>query len=270
MSVDTVRPVAALAPAARERRCSGAGVSTFRRAVVDQLRMHASSPVAILATLAMPCVIALVVHDTAGSSRGTSAGLAVGSAGVGMLDSVIVLIVFSFLSEKNWRTLLSPLGSPIGFLPVLLGRLTGIALQSTTALPGTLLVLGGVWGLEDDFSWARWAVGGATIALATTSVVGLLGLAVLRFPYSSGMTNGLTGLAIAPSALIVPAAALPVPLRLVANVLPQSHAMAWVRGGGDAELALTVVLTAGFGLVLVGALRRIEHAARRRALALEA
>ena len=242
--------------------------ATFRRAVADQLRMHASSPMAIFATLALPCVIAFLVHDTAGGR--TTTDLAVGAAGIGMLDSVIVLVVFSFMSEKHWRTLPGALGSPLGLVPVLLGRLAGIAVQSLTALPGTFVVLVAFWGLDGGFRWTRWIVGGLLLAAATTAVVGLLGLAVLRFRYSSGMTNGLTGLVMAFSALIVPASALPRPVRALSALLPQSHVMAWVRGGSATGLLLATGLTVVFLAGSVLALRRLEFSARRLALPLEA
>lgn len=256
------------APPVSVPRRSGAA-ATFRRAVVDQLRLHASSPTAIFSTLALPCVIAFLVHDSSPPGTRTTTDLAVGSAGIGMLDSVIVLVVFSFMSEKHWRTLPHALGGPVGLVPVLLGRLAGIAVQSLTALPGTCLILVGLWGLDGSFRWARWLVGGLLLAAATTSVVGLLGLAVLRFRYSSGMTNGLTGLVMALSALIVPPSALPGPVRALSTVLPQSHVMAWVRGGSVTSLLLAVVLTAVFVAVTVAALRRLEFSARRLALPLE-
>jgi hypothetical protein len=141
--------------------------------------------------------------------------------------------------------------------------------QSLTALPGTFLILLVCWGIDPAFSWTRWIVGGVVLAAATTSVVALLGLAVLRFPYSSGMTNGLTGLVMVFSALIVPPTALPRPLRLLSALLPQSQVMAWVRGGPATRLLLAIGLTVVFCAILVGALRRLEVSARRRALPLE-
>ncbi len=154
------------APVRRPRTGSGA---TYARAVVDQLRMHATSPMAIFSTLAMPCVFAFVVHANAtrGFSRHTTSDMAVGSAGIGMLDSIIVLVLFSMMGEKQWKTLYAALGSPGGLVPVVLGRLTGTAVQSLTALPGTLIVLGLLFGVDGGFDWTRWLVGGVLLAFAT-------------------------------------------------------------------------------------------------------
>jgi ABC-type polysaccharide/polyol phosphate export permease len=232
--------------------------------------MQALSPLAVLATLFMPGVFAFILHRNANSIDHVSSALAVGCAGVGMLDSIIVLVVFSLLGEKQWRTLSTVLGSPAGLAPVVLGRLVGIAVQLLATLPGTLVILALLWGIDARFDWWRWAIGGVLLALSTTAVVGLLGFAVLRYPYSPGMTNGLTGLVMAFSALIVPVSALPGPVRSVAAILPQSHVMTWVRSGGVAQFLLAVVLTAGYVGLVVASMRRVEMIARNRALALEA
>ncbi|MFF9018212.1 ABC transporter permease [Streptomyces sp. NPDC014870] len=248
------------------------GLPTFRRAIVDQIRMHASSPMAVFSTLAMPCVFAFIVHSSAKNGSGpseTTSDMAVGSAGIGMLDAIIVLVVFSLMDEKQWKTLYSALASPGGLVPVVLGRLTGIAAQSLTALPGTFVILALLWGIDGGFSWGRWLVGGVVLAFATSAVVGLLGFAVLRYPYSAGMTNGLTGLVLALSALIVPQSALPGPVRAVSLLLPQSHAMSWVRGGSWTELLSAVALTAVYCGLVVLSVRRVEQVARRHALPLE-
>lgn len=258
--------------APRTRR-PGTGVgATYARAVVDQLRMHATSPMAVFSTLAMPCVFAFVVHAnaTSGFSHETTSDAAVGSAGIGMLDSIIVLVLFSLLGEKQWRTLYGALGSPGGLGPVVLGRLTGTALQSLVSLPGTLVVLGLMFGIDSGFAWGRWLVGGVLLAFATASMIGLLGFAVLRFPFSAGMTNGLTGLIMALSALIVPQSALPGPVQALALIVPQSHVMAWIRGGGADQLVAAVALTGFFCVLVVLAVRRLEKTVRRDALPLEA
>ncbi|GAA5044968.1 ABC transporter permease [Streptomyces similanensis] len=255
----------------RQGAWQGTG-ATFARAVVDQLRMHATSPMAIFSTLAMPCVFAFVVHANAtdGFSRRTTGDMAVGSAGIGMLDSVIVLLLFSLLGEKQWKTLYAALGSPGGLVPVVLGRLTGTALQSVTALPGTLIVLGLLFGIDDGFDWVRWLVGGVMLSFATASVIGLLGFAVLRFPFSAGMTNGLTGLVMALSALIVPQSALPAPVQKLAMIMPQAHVMSWIRGAGPEQLLEAVALTGFFCALVVLAVQRLETTVRRNALPLEA
>jgi hypothetical protein len=248
-------------------------VRTFLRAAADQLRMQALSPLAILATLAMPCVFAFVVHSdmtTSRASGGLPGDIAVGSAGIGMLDSIIVLVVFSLLGEKRWKTLYAALGSPGGLVPVVIGRLTGIVVQSLTALPGTIVVLALLWGINGSFPWGRWLVGGLLLAPATGAVVGLLAVAVLRFPYSAGMTNGLVALVIALSALIVPQSALPGPVQKIALLLPQAHIMYWVRGGPASAIAVAVLLTLGYGALVVLLVRRVENTARRQALPLEA
>ncbi|RSM61968.1 hypothetical protein DMB66_23175 [Actinoplanes sp. ATCC 53533] len=245
---------------------------TYVRSVVDQLRMHASSPMAIFSTLAMPCVFGFIIHSNAtagGKDVGLMSDLAVGSAGIGMLDSIIVLVVFSLMGEKQWKTLQAALGSPQGLTPVILGRLSGIALQSLTALPGTLILLVVLWGVDDSFDWGRWAVGGVLLAFATAAVAGLLAVVILRFPFSSGMTNGLTGLVLAISALLVPRSALPSGLREISLFLPQAHVMGWVRGGSWNELAVAVALTAIYGGIVAALIRRVEFVARRRALPLE-
>ncbi|MFI2642828.1 hypothetical protein [Streptomyces sp. NPDC018610] len=260
------------APAARSRGGRTGSGATFARAIVDQLRMHATSPMAIFSTLAMPCVFAFVIHAnaTSGFSHDTTGDMAVGSAGIGMLDSIIVLVLFSMLGEKQWKTLNAALGSPGGLVPVVLGRLTGTALQSLTALPGTLIVLGLLFGIDGSFDWVRWLVGGVLLAFATASVIGLLGFAVLRFPFSAGMTNGLTGLIMALSALIVPQSALPAPVRKLALIMPQSHVMAWIRGAGPERLLAAVLLTGFFCALVVLAVHRLENTVRRTALPLEA
>ncbi|MEU3608353.1 ABC transporter permease [Streptomyces sp. NPDC035033] len=246
--------------------------NTFLRSVADQLRMHATSPVAILGTLALPCVFAFVIHsnrtDVAGSP-GTTSDLAVSSAGIGILDSAIVLVVLSLLGEKQWKTLYAALGSPGGLVPLVLGRLTGIAVQTLVAVPGTFAVLALLWGLDGTFAWGRWLAGGALLTLATTAVVGLLAVAVLRFPYSSGMVNGLSGLVMALSALVVPQSALPAPVQAVSQLLPQAHVMAWVRGGPAGDVAVALALTAVYAAVVVLLVRRVEHTARRRAVPME-
>ncbi|NEB74305.1 ABC transporter permease [Streptomyces sp. SID14478] len=245
---------------------------TFARALRDQLRMHATSPMAIFSTLAMPCVFAFIVNRNATGSEhvaGMNSGLAVGTAGVGMLDSIIVLVVVSMMGEKKWKTLYAALGSPGSLVPVVLGRLAGTALQSLTALPGTLVILAVMWGIGEAFDWVRWIVGGVLLAASTASLVGLLGFAVLRYPYSAGMTNGLTGLVMALSALIVPQSALPGPVAKLAMLLPQSHAMAWVRGGNSIQVLWAVLLTALYSGLVVLSIKRLEKTARDQALPLE-
>ncbi|WP_433498660.1 hypothetical protein ACQP1K_27925 [Sphaerimonospora sp. CA-214678] len=246
--------------------------STFLRSAVDQFRMHATSPIAILSTLALPCVFAFVIHSSrAGSTgpTGTTSDLAVGSAGIGILDSAIVLVVLSLLGEKQWKTLYAALGSPGGMVPLVLGRLTGIAVQTLVTVPGAFVVLILIWGLDDGFAWGRWLVGGVLLAVSTTAVVGLLAVAVLRLPYSSGMVNGLTGLIMALSALVVPQSALPESVQVLAQSMPQAHVMTWVRGGSAGSLATAVALTVGYAVVVVLLLRRVEYSARRRAVPME-
>jgi hypothetical protein len=228
---------------------------------------------AIFATVAMPCVFAFVVYSNTTPGQGSNdltSGVSVGSAGIGMLDSIIVLVVVSLMTEKQWKTLHPALGSPSGMTPVVLGRLTGAAAQSLVALPGTFVILALLWGIDEHFAWTRWIAGGVALAISTAAVVGLLAFAVLRFTYSAGMTNGLTSLIMALSALIVPQSALPAPVRAVASILPQSHVMAWVRGGDPAQLFLAAALTTVYGALIVLSIRRVEYLARRRALPLEA
>jgi len=245
---------------------------TFSRSVVDQLRMHATSPMAVFGTLALPCVFAFIVQtnraDGAGAS-GITTDVAVGSAGIGVLDSAILLVVISLLGEKQWKTLYAALGSPGGIAPLVLGRLTGIALQTLVAVPGTLAVLALLWGVDTGFDWSRWLVGGVLLTVSTMAVIGLLAVAVLRFPYSSGMVNGLTGLVLALSALLVPQSALPGPVRALAQLMPQAHVMSWVRDGSGADLVLALGLTVAYAAVVVLLIRRVEHSARRRAVPLE-
>jgi hypothetical protein len=227
---------------------------------------------AVFKSLAFPCAFAFVIHSNMAPGRGyedVSADVSVGTAGIGMLDSIIVLVVFSLLGEKQWKTLYAALGSPGGLAPVVLGRLTGIAVQSLIALPGTFVILALIWGVDGGFAWSRWLVGGVLLALATASVVGLLAVAVLRFPYSAGMTNGLTGLIMALSALVVPQSALPGPVQAVAVLLPQSHVMAWVREGSAADLGIAGLLTLGYAVLVVLLVQRLETAARRESLPLE-
>jgi ABC-type polysaccharide/polyol phosphate export permease len=250
----------------------GLTLPTYVRSIVDQLRLHATSPMAIFSTLAMPCVFAFVVHTNmaaGAASRDVTSDMAVGSAGIGMLDAIIVLVVISLMGEKQWKTLHAALGSPSGLVPVVLGRLTGTAIQSLTALPGTLLILVLFLGVDGNFSWFRWLVGGVVLAVATASVVGLLGFAILRFPYSAGMTNGLTSLVLALSALLVPQSALPGPVQRISLLLPQSHVMDWVRGASLTELLVSLGLTVVYSILIVLLIRRIEYLARRSALSLE-
>ncbi|MGA5699820.1 hypothetical protein [Peterkaempfera bronchialis] len=240
--------------------------------MLDQFRMHATSPMAVFGTLAMPCVFAFVIHSNRAhgtGAAGTTSDMAVGSAGIGVLDSAIVLVVLSLLGEKQWKTLYAALGSPGGMVPLVLGRLSGIAVQTLIAVPGTFAVLALLWGVDDSFAWSRWLVGGVLLTLATMSVVGLLAAAVLRFPYSSGMVNGLTGLVMALSALVVPQSALPGPVRALAQLMPQAHVMAWVRGGSAGSLALALALTAGYAVLVVLLIRRVEYSARRDAVPME-
>lgn len=246
--------------------------STFLRSVVDQFRMHATSPVAVLSTLALPCVFAFVIDSNRAEQTGpagTTSDLAVGTAGIGILDCAIVLVVLSLLGEKQWKTLYAALGSPGGMVPLVLGRLTGIAVQTLITVPGTFVALILLWGIDDGFAWGRWLVGGMLLAVSTTAVIGLLAVAVLRLPYSSGMVNGLTGLIMALSALVVPESALPKPVQAIAQLMPQAHVMTWVRGGSAGSLATAVALTVGYTVVVVLLLRRVEHSARRRAVPLE-
>lgn len=247
------------------------GLLTYRQAAVDQLRMHALTPMSIFSTLAMPCVVAFIIQSNEGHghARGATTALAVGAAGVGMLDSAIVSIVVGLLGEKQWGTLYAALGSPVGIVPVVMGRLSGMAVQSAITLPGTLGFLALLWGIDGHFNWVRWIIGGLVLTFCTVSVLGLLGCAVLRFAYSAGMTNGLTGLLIALSALVVPRSAAPAPVAAIASLLPQSHVMGWVRGGGLDEMAIAIALGVTYCGLIIAALRRVERSARRLALPLE-
>jgi ABC-type multidrug transport system permease subunit len=247
------------------------GLFTYRQAAVDQLRMNALTPMSIFSTLAMPCVVAFIIqsHEGHGHARGTTTALAVGVAGVGMLDSVIISVVIGLLGEKQWKTLYAALGSPVGLVPVVMGRLSGMAVQSAVTLPGAFAFLALLWGIDGHFNWVRWIIGGLVLTFCTVSVMGLLGCAVLRFAYSAGMTNGLIGLFIALSALVVPRSAMPAPVAGVASLLPQSHVMGWVRGGGVDELAIAIGLGVIYCGLIIVAMRRVEQSARRLALPLE-
>ncbi len=243
-------------------------IATIQRSAIDQMRMQASSPIALLSALLMPVVFAYIVHGHTGAE--TDASFATGIAGVGFLDALIVLVVISLLAEKQWRTLGAALGSPHGMVPVILGRLAGMTAQALVSLPGTTLVLALLWGVEADFDWFRWLVGGVALAVATTSVVGLMAFVLLRYPVSPGMTNGLVGILMSLGALLVPEAALPGPVRVLAWVIPQSHVMAWVRGAGDVRLLVALVLTAITIAVMVLLLRHLERVVRARSISLEA
>lgn len=242
-------------------------VAIGARVALDQLRTQATSPLSLLAALAMPAVFAFVLHSHAPGRA--DAGAAVGIAGIGMLNAVIVDLLVALSSEKQWRTLNPALGSPGGLAPLVVGRLVGIAGQALISLPGTLLVLWLMWGISADFDWARWIVGGLGLALATTAVVGLMAYFLLRFPTSPGMTNGLAGILIALGALLVPGSALPTFMRWLAWALPQSHVMAWVRGAHVTELGLAAVLCGVFLAAILVSIRRVERAARGRAISLE-
>ncbi|RGC68151.1 hypothetical protein C5N14_14630 [Micromonospora sp. MW-13] len=243
-------------------------VRTALRAAVDQLRMQGLSPLALLSGVALPCVFAYVLHSYRGGR--TDAELAVGVAGLGILDALVVLVTLGFLAEKSWKTLQPALGSPGGLAPIVLGRLLGMGVQSLLSIPGTLVFLVAMWGLAPRFDWPRWLVGTAVLAVATTSVMGLLGFVVLRFPFSPGMTNGIVGLVLSLSALLAPVSALPAVLRAPAWVLPQSQVMAWVRGGGTGHLLLGCLLSVVAAVAVVGLIRLLERSARRQSLSLEA
>lgn len=243
---------------------------TFGRAVVDQLRMNALRPMAVFSALGLPAVFVLVISSSAQrGAGGATTEIAVGSAGIGMLHSIITMVVLGLLGEKQWKTLYAALGSPLGLVPVVLGRLAGIAVQSLVALPAMVLLSALMFDVNRGFAWTRWLVGGMLLAFATVSVVGLLGFVVLRLPYSPGMTNGILGLLVALSALVVPLSALPGPVRLVAVVLPQAHAMAWVRSGATSEALAAFGLAIGYCGLIVIALHRLEWITRRRGLPLE-
>ncbi|WP_405901920.1 hypothetical protein OG696_00850 [Streptomyces sp. NBC_00656] len=242
--------------------------ATTWRAAGDQIRMQASSPVALLAGLIMPVVFAVILHSY--SSAAVDPAFAVGIAGIGYLDALIVLVVVSLLGEKQWRTLTPALAAPYGIVPVVLGRLAGMTVQALVSLPGTLLPLALLWGLAPGFDWLRWLVGGATLALATTSVVGLMAFVVLRFPFSPGMTNGLVGLLLALGSLLVPRDALPPVIRQLSWLMPQSHVMSWVRGADAGSLAVSFGLTAVSLAIVVGLVLRLQQAVRDHAIPLEA
>jgi hypothetical protein len=230
--------------------------------------MQASSPIALLSALLMPVVFAYVVHGHTGTA--TDASFATGIAGVGFLDALIVLIVVSLLAEKQWRTLDVALGSPHGMVPVILGRLAGMTVQALISLPGTTVVLALLWGVQPGFAWSRWLVGGVVLAVATTSVVGLMAFVLLRYPVSPGMTNGLVGILMSLGALLVPERALPGPVRVLAWLTPQSHAMAWVRGAGDIRLLMALALSAIAIAGMVLLIRYLERVVRARSISLEA
>ncbi|MEU1470987.1 hypothetical protein ABZ434_22490 [Streptomyces sp. NPDC005761] len=242
--------------------------ATTWRAAGDQIRMQASSPVALLAGLIMPLVFAVILHSY--RSAAVDPAFAVGIAGIGYLDALIVLVVVSLLGEKQWRTLTPALAAPYGIVPVVLGRLAGMTVQALVSLPGTLLPLALLWGLTPGFDWLRWLVGGAALALATTSVVGLMAFVVLRFPFSPGMTNGLVGLLLALGSLLVPRDALPPVIRQLSWLMPQSHVMGWVRGAGAGSLAVSFGLTAVSLAIVVGLVLRLQQAVRDHAIPLEA
>ncbi|HEY1619157.1 MAG TPA: hypothetical protein VGG25_16160 [Streptosporangiaceae bacterium] len=243
-------------------------IATARRAATDQIAAQAISPLTLLAALAMPCVVAFIVHGYAGGK--TSTGLAAGIAGIGILDTVVMLIIVGMLGEKQWRTLEPALASPGGLVPLVLGRLAGMAVQSLISIPGTLLILGLLWGISPAFSWGRWLAGCLALAVATTAVAGLLTFVVLRYPFSPGMANGLVGVFMSLGALLVPASAFPPAVRLLAWLMPQSHVMAWVRGGGPGQLLIAALLS---GAALTGvflSVRGVERAARLHAISLGA
>lgn len=245
---------------------------TFARSTLDQLRMHALSPMAVFSTLGIPSVFAVVIHSAAPAgrpARGATTELAVGTAGIGMVSSMVAILVISLLGEKQWRALYAALGSPSGLTPVILGRLAGMTVQSLVALPGTLVVLVALFRLDSHFSWTRWLAGGVLLAVSTASVAALLCFVVLRYPYSPGMTNGIPGLLVAVSALVVPASALPGPVRAIARILPQPYVMQWVRGGGAAEVGAALAIAALYCCLVVLAVRRVEATARRKAIPLE-
>ncbi|TDD07744.1 ABC transporter permease [Nonomuraea deserti] len=241
---------------------------TACRAAIDQIRTQAVSPMSLLAALAMPAVFAFILYSH--TATHTDAATAVGIAGIGMLNAVIVDLLVSLSGEKRWKTLYPALSSPGGLIPLVVGRLVGVAVQSLISLPGTLLMLTLIWGMSPNFDWSRWFLGGLCLAVATTALVGLLSYSLLRFPSSPGMTNGLTGVLIALSTLLVPSTALPPFMQPIAWLVPQSHVMAWVHGGAVAELATALSQSTLIYLVILLSVRRVEHAARARAIPLEA
>lgn len=241
---------------------------TAWRAAVDQLRMQALKPIALLSGLGLPCVYAYLLHGFRGGR--TDAELAVGIAGLGILDALVVLVALGLLSEKGWKTLQPALGSPGGLAPLVLGRLLGMGIQSLLSIPGTLAFLFAMWGIAPGFAWGRWLAGTLLLAAALTSVTGLLGYVVLRFPFSPGMTNGIVGLVLSLSALLAPVSALPAVLRPIAWVLPQTQVMAWVRGGAATHLIYAGALTVVAATAVVLAVRLLERSVRRHDIPLEA
>ena len=241
---------------------------TVLRSAADQLRMQGTSLMALLSGLAVPCVYAYILHSYRGGR--TDAELAVGIAGVGLIDALVVLIVIGLLAEKKWKTLEPALSTPGGLAPVVLGRLLGMGVQSTMSIPGTLLFLVALWGLEPGFSVLRWLLGTVLLAVASTSVAGLLGYVVLRFPFSPGMTNGLVGLTIAVSTLLAPGSSLPPVLSRLTWFLPQAQVMTWVRGGTAGHLGLALIISAISVVLVYTLLRSLEWTVRTRSIPLEA
>jgi hypothetical protein len=241
--------------------------ATAARSAWDQFRTQAISPLSLLAALATPLVLAFVVQSYAGG-RATPA-IAVGVAGVGMVSAIIVDQLGALMSERRWRTLPVALGSPTGMVPVVLGRLAGVAAQSLVSLPGTLLMLAVLWGLSSPFDWLTWAVGGVCLAATMSAVVGLLAYFLLRYPLSPGMTNGLAGILIALGTLLAPSSALPEPLVVLSWLLPPSHVMAWVTGAGAFHLAIAGAEIAIAYTIIYASMRRVERLARRDPALLE-
>lgn len=234
----------------------------------DQIKMQGNGPVALIAGLFMPMIFAMILHSY--NAGAVDAAFAVGIAGVGYLDAMIVLVVVSLLGEKQWQTLGPALAAPYGLVPVVLGRLAGITVQALMSLPGTLMPLALLWGLKPGFDWIRWLAGGVGLALATMSLVGLMALVVLRFAFAPGMTNGLAGLLLALGALLVPREALPPLIRQLSWLMPQSHVMTWIHGGGLGNVALAFGLTMTLLAALVILIRRLERVVRELAIPLEA
>jgi ABC-2 type transport system permease protein len=224
-----------------------------------ELRVMWTDPSTVIFVIVMPLIMVALMKElfatslrAEGFTGANGSEFAVPAMAVGFAAFSVGYSGFSFFREHGWSTWDRLRATPASSVDIMVGKVLPTVGVTFVQL-GLLFLLGGpLFGLDVTGSWMALVLLSAVLALAL-SAFGMLVTAVAKTMNQLNAIGSVGGMAMAMlGGAWVPVALMPGWAQAVAPLLPTYWAMEGFRdvileGGGVADVALPVVMMAGFG-----------------------
>lgn len=224
-----------------------------------ELRVMWTDPSTVIFVIVMPLIMVALMKElfatalqAEGFESANGSEFAVPAMAVGFAAFSVGYSGFSFFRDHGWGTWDRLRATPASSVDIMVGKVLPMVGVTFVQLSLLFLLGGPLFGLDITGSWMALFLLAAVLALAL-SAFGMLVTAVAKTMNQLNAIGSVGGMAMAMlGGAWVPVSTMPGWAQAVAPLLPTYWAMEGFRdvileGGGVADVALPVVMMAGFG-----------------------